>query len=130
MTTPTANRQYDRKMTRRSIFVSAAASLLCAPAIVRATSLMPVRGLILPIERPHAGFCQRLFFHSLDTGLRAGRVTTVLNGSIVSKADARRLVASARAYGWLPQIIGEGPGYKIENNHERIIRPKGLGQTP
>ena len=55
MTTPVPNRQYDLQMTRRSIFLGAAASLLCAPAIVRATSLMPVRRLILPIERPHAG---------------------------------------------------------------------------
>ena len=37
-------------ITRRSIFVGAAVSLLYAPAIVRATSLMPVHGLILPIE--------------------------------------------------------------------------------
>jgi len=31
---------------------AAAASVLCAPAIVRATSLMRVRGLILPIGGP------------------------------------------------------------------------------
>lgn len=32
-------------ITRRSIFIGAAASLICAPAIVRATSLMPVPNL-------------------------------------------------------------------------------------
>jgi hypothetical protein len=104
------NRQHDLQITRGSIFIGATTSLLCAPAVVRAASLMPVRGLILPIERPHAGFCQRLFYHSLDSGLRAGRVTTVLNGSIVSEADARRIVAYARAQGWFPQINGEVPG--------------------
>jgi hypothetical protein len=55
-----------------AIFLGAAASLLCAPAIVRATSLMPVRNLMLPIERPWAGFCERLFYHSLECDLRAG----------------------------------------------------------
>ena len=39
-------------ITRRSIFIGAAASLVCASAIVRIASLMPVRGLILPVERP------------------------------------------------------------------------------
>ena len=36
---------HDGLITRRSIFIGAAASLICAPAIVRATSLMPVRRL-------------------------------------------------------------------------------------
>jgi hypothetical protein len=99
--TPTPNREYDRQMTRRSIFLGAAASLLCVPAIVRATSLMPVRGLILPIERPWAGFCQRLLYHSLDSDLRVGRMRTILNGSIIPVADARRLVAHGRAQGWM-----------------------------
>ena len=42
----------DYRMTRRSIFIGAAASLICAPAIVRATSLMPVRGLPLQFLNP------------------------------------------------------------------------------
>jgi hypothetical protein len=65
MTAPILNHHHDR-LTRRSIFVGAAVSLLYAPAIVRATSLMPVHGVILPTERPlrfgcqYAGFCERL----------------------------------------------------------------------
>jgi hypothetical protein len=43
MTAPISN--HEGLMTRRSIFTGAAASLLCAPAIVRAASLMPVRSL-------------------------------------------------------------------------------------
>jgi hypothetical protein len=78
--------------------------LVCAPAIVRAASLMPVRGLIMPIERPWAGFCERLFFHSLACDLEAGRMRTVLNGSVVCEADARRIVARAQANGWLRQL--------------------------
>jgi hypothetical protein len=40
-----ANRHQDYRMARRSILIGAAASLMCAPAIVRVTSLMPVRRL-------------------------------------------------------------------------------------
>jgi hypothetical protein len=76
---------------------------------VRATTLMQVRGLILPIERPlpigprYAGFCERLMYQSLESDLRAGRMTTVLNGKIIPEADARRMVAHAQAQGWLAQ---------------------------
>ena len=47
-------------ITRRRIVIGAAASLICAPAVVRATSLMAVHGLILPIGPRYAGFCERL----------------------------------------------------------------------
>ena len=43
MTAPISN--HDGLIARRSIIISAAASLICAPAIVRAASLMPLRGL-------------------------------------------------------------------------------------
>src|ERR1035441_10149200 len=98
MMAPISN--HDNLITRRSIFVGSAAFLMCAPAIVRAASLMPVRSL--PIGPRHASFVDRLFYHSLDCGLRAGRMSTVLNGKNVPAADARRLVAYARAQGWLP----------------------------
>jgi hypothetical protein len=73
-------------ITRRRIFIGAAVSLICAPTVVRATSLMPVHGLILPIEPRYAGFCERLFYHSFDINLRAGRMSTVLNGKIIPEA--------------------------------------------
>jgi hypothetical protein len=98
MMAPISN--HDNLITRRSIFVGSAALLICAPAIVRATSLMPVRGL--PMVPPHASFCTRLFYHELASNLRTGRMCTVLNRKIVPAADARRLVAYARAQGWLP----------------------------
>jgi hypothetical protein len=56
---------------------------------------MPVRRL--PIR--YAGFCERLMYHSLDSNLRAGRMSTVVNAEIVSEAEAPRLVAYAQA-GW------------------------------
>ena len=89
------------QITRRGIFIGAAASLLCAPAIVRATSLMPVRRLRVRIAPQYAGFCERLMYQNLDSILRTGRMSTVLNGKIIPAVDARRMVAYARAQGWL-----------------------------
>ena len=109
MTTPIPKHHHDSLITRRSIFFGAAAFLICAPAIVRATNLMPVRSLILPIKRssrlsPLGEFYCRNFYHYLDFELRTGRpmTLTVENGKIVSVADARQMVARARAQGWLP----------------------------
>ena len=102
----------DYRMTRRSIFIGVAASLICAPAVVRAASLMPVRSLILPIERPFrlnalGEFYRRCFYHNLDFDLRTGRSMSMVleNGKIVSVAEARRMVAYARTQGWLPTRV-------------------------
>jgi hypothetical protein len=95
-------------LTRRSILRGAAASLVCAPAIVRATSLMPMHGLRLPVGQQHAGFVERLYFHALDRDLRVGQMSTHLNGKIVSMADARQTVMRARANGWLPACARPG----------------------
>ena len=102
MTTPTPNLR-----TRRGILGGASAILICAPAIVRAVNLMPVRNLRGPIGPQYAGFVERLFYHSLESNLRTGRMSTVCSGRIVSGADARRLVAHARAQGWLPKAEDE-----------------------
>jgi hypothetical protein len=99
----------DYRMTRRSILIGAAASLICAPALVRAATLMPVRGSPLQFLNPAflnplGQFYRRNFYHSLDSDLRAGRaMSTVSNGKIISVAEAHRMVARARAEGWLPQ---------------------------
>ncbi len=60
-------------MTRRVIFIGAAASLICAPAIVRAASLMPVRGLPLQFLNPErkipktlGQWYQQCFYNNLD----------------------------------------------------------------
>jgi hypothetical protein len=106
MTAPIpSHHHHDSLITRRSIFIGAAASLICAPAIVQFTSRMPVRRLPPPFGPQYAGFVERLMYHALDSNLRAGRMNTVLNGKIIPEADARRLVARAREYGWLPPYI-------------------------
>ena len=55
-------------ITRRAVL----AGLIAAPAIVRVTSLMPVRGVVLAIERPHAGFVERLGYQWMDSIVRPG----------------------------------------------------------
>ena len=96
-----------RLITRRSVFVGAAASLLCAPAIVRATNLMPVRRLPFPFGPQTAGFVERLRFQFLEGALRSGwddkRHGPVVGG--ISEAQARRTVAYAQAHGFLPPHI-------------------------
>jgi len=56
MTAPIHNPTPNRLITRRGIFTGAAASVICAPAIVRATSSMPVHVLRWPVERLYACF--------------------------------------------------------------------------
>ena len=101
--TNSATHHDDNLITRRSIFIGAAASLICAPAIVRAASLMPVRSLILPIERPSAGFVERLGYYWMDIALSRGwnaeRDGRTFGG--ISEDQAKRSVAYARKNGLL-----------------------------
>ena len=60
----------DYRMMRRSALIGAVASLICAPAIVRATSLMPARGLPLRALNPLGEFYQRCFYHSLGRNVK------------------------------------------------------------
>ena len=96
------DQHHDSLITRRSIFIGAAALLISAPAIVRATSLMPVRRLPPPFGPQTVGFVERLMYQSLASNLRTGRMSTTLNGKIIPEADARRMVVRAQDYGWLP----------------------------
>ena len=45
-------------ITRRRFLVSGSATVLCAPAVVRVATLMPVRGIVIPTEELHFGFCR------------------------------------------------------------------------
>jgi hypothetical protein len=100
----------DYRMTRRNILIGAAASLISAPAIVRAASLMPVRGLRLQLLNPErkirtmGDWYQQCFYQNLKNQLRAGRAMTYrpIGGKIISVAEGHRIVAHARAEGWLP----------------------------
>jgi hypothetical protein len=47
-------------------------------------------------------FVQRLFFIALASDLRVGRMRTRINGTVVTEAEARRMVAYAQRNCWLP----------------------------
>jgi hypothetical protein len=98
------------RITRRKILLNAAATLICTPAIVRATSLMPVRVVPVQILTPElktpktlGEWHQRCFFNNLDNALNSGRPMTCSkpDGSVISVAEGQRIVADARALGWL-----------------------------
>jgi hypothetical protein len=98
------------RTTRRNILLGAAATLFCGPAIVRSTSLMPVRVVPFQISGPELktpgtlGEWHRLcFYHNLNNALNASRAMTCaqLDGAMTSEAEGRRIVADARAQGWL-----------------------------
>ena len=105
----------DHRMPRRSLLIGGAASLICAPAIVKVGSLLPVRGLPLQLLtpellNPEGQFYRGCFYRSLDGDLKAGRAMSVRSDEkIISVAEAQQMVARARAKGWLPPYIAE-PG--------------------
>jgi hypothetical protein len=108
MITSTPTDQHDYQITRRGIILGAVAALVCAPAIVRVTSLMPVRRLPFPFWPQSAGFVERLYLHALESHMRdltAGQTSTVFNGGIMDAAEARRRVAHAQAHGFLPPYV-------------------------
>jgi hypothetical protein len=96
-------------ITRRSILIGVAASLLCAPAIVHATNLMPVRRLPFPYGPQYAGYVDRLFLHSIESSLeaclRAGQTIVEVGNHKIPVDSAQRTVTSARAHGFLPPYI-------------------------
>jgi hypothetical protein len=105
-----SNRQ--STVTRRGAFIGATASLLCAPAIVRAAGLMPVRGVILPVElrkfekiseMPQEGFWRRVMFAACDRDLKEGRTESsiIVNYHRLSETEMCDLVAYAQKYGFL-----------------------------
>jgi hypothetical protein len=99
----------DNRLTRRTLFIGAAASLICAPAIVGAASLMPVRGLPLQLIIPKrrilktmGDWYQFCFYNNLDNDLKAGRAMTYgpVGGKPISVAEGHQIVMRARALGW------------------------------
>ena len=89
-------------LTRRSILIGGLASVICAPAIVRAESLMPIRALIVPMQPLHAGFVERLRFHWLELALKKewnDKAALTFGG--ISENEARRQVIYARMHGFL-----------------------------
>jgi hypothetical protein len=96
-------------LTRRRIFVGGVASVICAPAIVRAESLMPIRALIVPMQPVHAGFVERLRFHCMERLLKSGWTTErARTFGAISENEARRQVTYARMQGCDPPGLAPG----------------------
>jgi hypothetical protein len=100
----------DSRMTRRTLFIGAAVSLICAPAIVRAANLMPVRVVPLPslvpkrrILKTMGDWYQLCFYNNLNNDLKAGRAMTYgpVGGKPISVAEGHQIIARALAQGWL-----------------------------
>lgn len=47
-----------------ALVITASAALVYAPAVVKAVNLMPLRGIILTIDRNYFGYVDRLYIHS------------------------------------------------------------------
>jgi hypothetical protein len=97
----------DTEKTRRNILIGAVATTICTPG---ATSLMPARGVPLQILAPElktpgtlGEWHQLCFYRNLDHALKLGRAMTCaqLDGTVISEAEGRRIVARARTQGWL-----------------------------
>jgi hypothetical protein len=89
-------------LTRRRIFVVGVAWVICAPAIVRAESLMPIRALIVPMQPLHAGFIERLHFHWMEQVLKNGwTAERARTFGGISENAARHQVTYARMQGLL-----------------------------
>jgi hypothetical protein len=65
---------------------------------------MPIHGLVTPTTPVHVGFIQRLRLQATEHILKAGwnfeRAKFLGSGEML-KAIARRMIANARARGWL-----------------------------
>ena len=80
---------------RRRFLFGASATLLCAPAIVRATILMQVREIVFPIERNYHGHATRMWLcwtlpairKYQDDGLSAHEIARTLNNRKVGYAN-------------------------------------------
>jgi hypothetical protein len=110
MTALIPNHYHDSLITRRSIFIGAAASLICTPALVRAASLMPIRRVIVatnpinPKKPIYLGFAGALRLHWMKQALKRGwddrRDGPTFGG--ISESQARNYVAYVRSQGTLP----------------------------
>ena len=124
-------------ITRRSMFIGAAASLICAPSIVRASSLMPIRRVIIeantfgPKQPIYLGFVGSLRLFWIKKALERGwddKVDGPTFGGI-SETQARNYVAYVKYHGTLPP-----PGARVlltqaEASRIAAVRERRLSAT-
>ena len=73
-------------INRRRFLVSGFATALCAPAVVRVATLMPVRGIVIPSEVLHFGFVDRMYVH-----LHFTKIAQMQDGGLSIREIAREL---------------------------------------
>jgi hypothetical protein len=89
-------------IARRKFLVGAAASLMCAPAVVRASSLMPVRSFTPHVELPHCGFAQRVYVQG-----HIPKIVALRNSGLsVTEIAAALNLQGTRAMNGIPCDIG------------------------
>jgi len=97
------------RIERRALLAGLGSLIFAAPAIVRASTLMPVKAgervpLVLPAgDKHYAGWAERLAYKAMDNVLKRGwtpeRAAPFYGG--ISESKMRSLVADARRRGFL-----------------------------
>jgi hypothetical protein len=83
---------------RRSLLIGIGATLVCAPAIVRFSSLMPVKMMMIE-PPPYHGFVDRLYFSCCAAALAGRSSPPIYNGRPRTVAEMQATVAYARRVG-------------------------------
>jgi len=110
--------------TRRNFLIGTSATVICAPAVVRAANIMPVRGIGFPTERHCFGFVERLYIH-----LHLPTITELQNAGlsaheIAVEMNARKRVA-INGNAWdTEQVIGVVKRDELIRRADLILRAK------
>ena len=105
--------------TRRNFLFGISTALICAPAIVRAQSLMPLRGIVLPTERYHFGFVDRLYLH-----LHLPKIEALQNAGL--SVDAIAADFNRRGMRAMNEIAWDAQGVNFVIKRDKIIRREDL----
>jgi hypothetical protein len=98
---PTGNERGFLMTTRRQFLIGISTALLSSPAIVRAGSLMQVRGIVMPLHQNCYGWCDRLAINlRYHSGELRGATRSTLP-SAIRLGDLRRNTLS-----WWDQDFG------------------------
>jgi hypothetical protein len=91
-------------VTRRNLLVRAGALLLFAPAIVRRESLVPARGVVMPVERVHYGWVDRLRINSRYRSgeLRGPGLLRVIDDGVLRHVAPEKLADDIARWGLGP----------------------------